>query len=354
MEDEYVNDEGKESIMQMYVSLTEFTGNAFDVLTLATSNDVYGEVFRPYYLPSRTLVDLYEQTDLRLAAWYDNTEYKSVPFVSLDMSSVEVEESDPATLLTIPVRLYNNKSGCTVTYTVTDVSAKVGTNCTIGDDSVVLTFADGVDSLAVQLNITGQPGTFTGSRTLVVELGTANNGVTLGNFSVCQVSIKDLDHPLSDLFGAYSMEAVAYYSSSSAAGYYIWDWTMNMTAYEGDATRVWLDNIGSDISYGGESYSLPALVRADASYNVSAARLRAEADYLLAGAFGAMFAAGDEIAGLVTPQAGYHLGSDDKGLPSYAFAGVGVRFSGLAFRLSYLLDPDTLGGSVLAGLSWEW
>ncbi len=178
-----------------------------------------------------------------LAACTDNPEYKSVPFVSLDRASVEVEESDPATLLTIPVRVYNNKSGCTVTYTVTDVSAVAGTDYTLVDDSGVLTFAAGEDSLAVQLSITGQPGTFTGSRTLVVELGTANNGVTLGSLSACQVSIKDLDHPLADMFGAYSMEGVAYYSSSSAAGYYIWDWTMNMTAYDGDATRVWLDNI---------------------------------------------------------------------------------------------------------------
>ncbi len=73
MEDEYVNDEGTEAILQMYISLTEFTGNAFNVWTLATSNDTYGEVFRPYYLPTKTLVDLYEQSDLRLAAWYDNT-----------------------------------------------------------------------------------------------------------------------------------------------------------------------------------------------------------------------------------------------------------------------------------------
>lgn len=136
------------------------------------------------------------------------------------------------------------------------------------------------------------------------------------------------------------------------------------TAFCADVTAAWkrdalvlglgLYNVGGGISYGGGSYSLPALARADVTYEVSGARLRAEADWLLAGALGGLLAAGYEIAGVVTPQVGCHLGSDGKGLPSYAFGGVGVRLSGATVRLSYLLGPDTLGGSVLAGLSWEW
>lgn len=69
---EYVNDEGKEAIMQMFVSLTEFTGNAFDIWTIPTKDEKYGEIFRPYFIPSNTLVKAYEGTDLRLAAWFDN------------------------------------------------------------------------------------------------------------------------------------------------------------------------------------------------------------------------------------------------------------------------------------------
>ena len=35
MAKEYVDDAGKEAILQLFISLTEFTGNAFDIWTLA-------------------------------------------------------------------------------------------------------------------------------------------------------------------------------------------------------------------------------------------------------------------------------------------------------------------------------
>lgn len=75
MAKEYVDDAGKEAILQLFISLTEFTGNAFDIWTLATADKVYTEIFRPYYIPTKTLMDLYEATDLRLASWFDNSVY---------------------------------------------------------------------------------------------------------------------------------------------------------------------------------------------------------------------------------------------------------------------------------------
>lgn len=190
-------------------------------------------------------------------------EYKVVPFVSLDIDAATVEESNPASLLTVPVRLYNaGNTACTVTYTVTDVNAVQGTDYTLLDNSGVLEFKAGEDSLAIQFNITGQPGTFTGNVAFDIELVSASNDVELGNTCVAEITIKDLDHPLSALFGAYTMKAVTYNGSNLVYP----SWTMNMSAYDGDPTRVWMDNLTAfTVAYGNYTGAAPTfgIVSAD-------------------------------------------------------------------------------------------
>ena len=75
MNADFVQDKGKEAIMQLAISKTEFTGNTFSAWLNATSdtNVEGGEVFRPYYLPSKALIESYESTDIRKACWFDNT-----------------------------------------------------------------------------------------------------------------------------------------------------------------------------------------------------------------------------------------------------------------------------------------
>ncbi len=73
MTKEYVNDNGTEPIMQLAISLTEFTGNTLNNWTLCQSDANHGEAFRSYYIPTQTLIDSYEPGDLRLGAWFNNT-----------------------------------------------------------------------------------------------------------------------------------------------------------------------------------------------------------------------------------------------------------------------------------------
>ena len=73
MAKEYVNDNGTEAIMQLAISLTEFTGNTLNNWTLCQSDANHGEAFRSYYIPTQTLIDSYEPGDLRLEAWFNNT-----------------------------------------------------------------------------------------------------------------------------------------------------------------------------------------------------------------------------------------------------------------------------------------
>ncbi len=73
MEDVYIYDKGNEAIYQGFINMSEFTGNTVTAFTLENTDTQYGIVFRPYYLPSKTLIDLYEEDDLRLQKWFDDT-----------------------------------------------------------------------------------------------------------------------------------------------------------------------------------------------------------------------------------------------------------------------------------------
>lgn len=73
MEDVYIYDKGDEAIYQGYISMSEFTGNTITAFTLENNDNTYGVAFRPYYIPSQTLIDLYEEEDIRLQKWFDDT-----------------------------------------------------------------------------------------------------------------------------------------------------------------------------------------------------------------------------------------------------------------------------------------
>lgn len=80
MEAEYVNDSGSEPIMQLAMSLTEYTEAYKDSGDIQTMNDwtlcqadaTYGKVFRSYFIPTQALVESYDEGDLRFAAWFDD------------------------------------------------------------------------------------------------------------------------------------------------------------------------------------------------------------------------------------------------------------------------------------------
>ena len=80
MEAEYVKDEGTEPIFQLAMALSEFSyvsdddksdAQVMNSWTLALSNNTYDQVLRPYFIPTQTLVDSYDQGDLRFSAWFD-------------------------------------------------------------------------------------------------------------------------------------------------------------------------------------------------------------------------------------------------------------------------------------------
>ena len=140
-----------------------------------------------------------------LVSCVDKPEFTTVPFVSMYRTSATVTETAGGTVYSIPLKLYNTS-----------------------------------DSTAIVVNVTGQPGVFTGNLNMRVTLESATAGVTIGNFKSFNMTIKDVDHPLSALFGTYTMAAVSVTNNGEVV---YPKWTVNVSQFDGDATKVWFDNL---------------------------------------------------------------------------------------------------------------
>ena len=75
MQTEWLYDKGNEPVMQFYASRTENGPRNYDAWTL-TAREGGKDYFRPYFIPSSNLMNLYEAGDLRLAQWFDNEQYE--------------------------------------------------------------------------------------------------------------------------------------------------------------------------------------------------------------------------------------------------------------------------------------
>lgn len=174
-----------------------------------------------------------------LVACEKYADYKYFPYASLDVRSATIEESSPATTWSLPVHVYNTNGDCTVSYTIEPIEAQEGVDFTISDASGVLNFPAGTDTQNITFSITGQPGTFTGNVRFRVKLAGATNDVNLGAINTCTVTIKDLDHPLSALFGDYTFSSVFNVDGGFSYG----SWEMSISPYEGSVTRVVIDKV---------------------------------------------------------------------------------------------------------------
>ncbi len=115
-----------------------------------------------------------------------------------------------------------------------------------------------------------------------------------------------------------------------------------------------LSNIKAGLSLNNLGSELPSLLKAGALYDLhlggqGVISLQAEADYLFSGAF--MAGAGVEYSfkDWAFLRCGYHYGDAAKAIPSYASAGIGVKFAQFSIDAAYLFASEVLGGSL--GLS---
>ena len=129
---------------------------------------------------------------------------------------------------------------------------------------------------------------------------------------------------------------------------------------EGLFVAIGVNSLGGSVkSQSGRSYSLPASAVISGAYDLGmgesfAVKPCLKAEYYLTGGFGASLGAQFSYTDLAFVRAGYHFGSADAPLPSFASVGLGVKFAGVSLDLAYLLASETLGGSLLAGLSYSF
>lgn len=103
-------------------------------------------------------------------------------------------------------------------------------------------------------------------------------------------------------------------------------------------------NVGSRAAY--------AMLGAEWSHN--GLRASAELDYLFSGAIMASLGAEYGIKDMVFLRAGYHYSDPARAIPSFASCGLGLKFFGVKLNAAYLLGSETLGGTMLFGLGYEF
>lgn len=127
---------------------------------------------------------------------------------------------------------------------------------------------------------------------------------------------------------------------------------------KGISAGLSVNNLGTKAKYDGSSYSQPMLLKAGAGYDFTFGKsllgISAEADYLFAGAFMAGAAAQYGWNDMVFVRCGYHYGDSAKAIPSYASAGIGVKFFGVSLDAAYLFASKVLQNSLGVTLGYSF
>lgn len=157
-------------------------------------------------------------------------------FAAIDVAKMSVKET--VGKISIPVTIASvNPIQTSVTYTVADGgTAKEGENYSFVDKSGVLSFNGEERTKTIDINIADLSGIYTGDVSFTINLVSATSNVNLGAEKTCVVTIEDLDHPLADVLGEYTVTATDY-------AYGPQQYTMSLTKDDNDATIVWCDYI---------------------------------------------------------------------------------------------------------------
>lgn len=120
-----------------------------------------------------------------------------------------------------------------------------------------------------------------------------------------------------------------------------------------------LCNLGGKLSYGYETYLQPSMLKVGGAYRLGNPDRHSvtgslEADYLFEGAFSASAGAEYGFVDMAFARLGYHYGSSDKGLPSFASAGLGIKLYGISLDLAYLFLSETLRNSLNISIGYRF
>lgn len=163
-------------------------------------------------------------------------------FVAFDKAAVSVAENGGT--VSIPVSVASiDPVAVTVVYEVVDsVSTAVqGKNFNLAEASATLVFDGQTRNGNIVVNVVDNPGVFTGDLTFTVSLLSAGN-LKLGANNTCTVTITDLDHPLSDILGTYTVKGESYFNGPAT-------WEAEFTKDATDITKVWMRGLAPGFAY---------------------------------------------------------------------------------------------------------
>lgn len=185
------------------------------------------------------------------AACSQKIDFETFDYARLEATSYTFNED--AGTVTIPVYANKGASG-TVNFEVIETSAKLGTDFTVEPANGSLNINNGGGAITV--NIVYHEGELTGDLTFGIKLTGASDGLTIGGIYATTVKIKDIDHPLTELFGEYTFSGVTYNSN----GYVLPSWTMTMGPVDGNLEQVTIDHITYfSIGYGSYTGAMPVV-----------------------------------------------------------------------------------------------
>ena len=174
---------------------------------------------------------------LSLAACSHVAKFTSEDFVAFKGSSYSINESAGSLKVGVMAYPQDGNPNTTVSFKVVEKTAKSGTDFTVEPASGVLNFA-GDSTQYITINVVDHDAVYTGDLKFDIQIASTTNNYTFTNYNTVSITIKDEDHPLLDMFGTYTMGGIIL---TDAPGYAPETWDMEMTPYDGDVTRVWMD-----------------------------------------------------------------------------------------------------------------
>lgn len=168
-------------------------------------------------------------------------------FVAFDKAAVSISENGGVVSLPISIASID-PVGVTVAYEVVDGTAKAGENYNLVNESATFTFDGKARQGTIDINIVDLAGEFTGDLTFTVNLKSAGD-LNLGFNKSCTVTIGDLDHPLADILGTYTVNGESYFNGPG-------QWEAEFIKDAVDVNKVWIRGLApgfatpTDLIYG--------------------------------------------------------------------------------------------------------
>lgn len=175
-------------------------------------------------------------------------------FAAFPTSSMSIAEDGG--VLNIPVHVTSlNGVATTISYEFVNGSAKQGVDFEDASGSGTLSFSAGESQKNIAVKIINHPGVFTGDLNFSVKFKSTGD-VDAGAATTCAVTINDLDHPLSALFGTYTAKGTSYFSGPVEE-------EMTFMKDDSDVTKVWIDNLFCNSGWSGSDTMFYGIVNDD-------------------------------------------------------------------------------------------